>query len=190
MFFYAHFPDLGNNLNFQRKKMRMIEIHNLPFPLKETKAKKKKTDLKPIPIPKPVKTEIVESPPDISIIPDEELLDNEYIFGEGEFTPPDYDDILIGVLGRTAKEGECIYEPPIKYPEEDVRAFIEGEIVLKLTVNKRGKVISAYVEKGVGNTAIERAAKEAAFKRLYKPVTRNGKPVYFQTKWIIDFNIK
>ena len=118
------------------------------------------------------------------------LSDDLFYIGEDEFKPPDYDDILIGVLGRTAKEGQCVYSPEIIYPEEDIKAYIQGKIVLKLTVNKKGKVVSAFVLKGVGNTRIEKAAKEAALKRLYKPVTSKGKPIFFHDKWTIDFDIK
>ena len=192
MVFYVHFNEYQGNLDYKRQ-VRTIRIHNFPIPPKKVDQKNpvKKENLKPIPAPVPEEMYTINPPITFKIEEKELFSDDQFYIFNYEFRPPAYDDFLIGVLGRTAKEGELLYSPKyIEYPEKDKRAYIQGKILLKLTINKKGKVVSALVLEGVGNSAIEDAAKEAALKRLYKPVTKNGKPVYFQDEWTINFNLK
>jgi len=192
MAFYTQFSDFNPDLDINEKKERIIKIRNFPIPPEkiEKKNPEKEVDLIPIPAPVP-EEEYTMAPPIYFYIEKNDLAssDQYYTWG-GEFKPPDYDDIMIGVLGRNVKEGTRIYEPEIIYPEVDKRAYIKGQIILKMTINPKGKVISAYVLNSIGNTAIENAAKDAAMKCLYKPVTKKGKPVYFQDNWTINFNLK
>jgi TonB family protein len=213
MVFYFYSLNFNANPDLSTKNESIIRILNFRDSSKQASHKniKRIADLLtiPAPIPKEAYTEPLSF--DFNIEKSDLTIDHQFssvgdaqfasrgndkfvswssISGGDEFQAPEYDDFLIGVLGKNTKEGTRIYTPDIIYPESDISAYIQGKIVIKLTINKKGKVVSASILKGVGNTAIENAAKEAAMKCLYKPVTKNGEPVFFQDEWTINFKLK
>jgi peptide/nickel transport system substrate-binding protein len=61
------------------------------------------------------------------------------------------------------------------YPESARKAGITGRVFVKILVGTDGKVKNAEVIKGIGYGCDEAAA-EAAYKAVFKPGTKNGKP--------------
>ena len=75
------------------------------------------------------------------------------------------------------------YEPPVLIkairslsPPEALQAFVSGVVVLDALVDEHGKVISATPISGP-KALYEKAAQTAKEGYLYRPATRNGKPV-------------
>ncbi len=75
------------------------------------------------------------------------------------------------------------YEPPILIkairslsPPEALQAFVSGVVVLDAVVDEHGKVVSATPISGP-KALYEKAAQTAKEGYLYRPATRNGKPV-------------
>ena len=69
------------------------------------------------------------------------------------------------------------------------RRGIEGNPVLKLTVDATGKVTAAEVVEPAGN-GFDEAAKEAALKFVFEPATRDGKPILVQILYRYNFTLK
>jgi protein TonB len=66
--------------------------------------------------------------------------------------------------------------PQSQYPKAALDAGIEGTVVLKLTVDEKGRVTDVKVVRGV-DAELDRLAKEAAYRFVYKPGRSGGEPV-------------
>jgi len=73
----------------------------------------------------------------------------------------------------TEPEAVKIVSP--SYPETARKAGITGRVYVKLLVGPDGKVKDAQVIRGIGYGCDE-AATDAAYKAVFKPGTKNGKP--------------
>lgn len=71
---------------------------------------------------------------------------------------------------RVARAGE------LEYPYDAKREKIKGTVIYRVTVDARGKLVSAVLEESV-HPLVDRAALEAVEKTLFYPATQNGKPV-------------
>jgi TonB family protein len=83
---------------------------------------------------------------------------------------------------------ELIHFEHAEYPPEALKAGLQAELVLKLTVDKDGNVTKADVPEPVGS-GFDEAAKSAALKFKYKPATRNGQPVAAITLYRYAFTL-
>jgi periplasmic protein TonB len=63
----------------------------------------------------------------------------------------------------------------VVYPETARRAEVEGVVRVKITVDEKGRIMSAEVVRGLGY-GLDEAALEAARKWTFAPATRCGKP--------------
>jgi TonB family protein len=206
---YFGYPDVPKKqLETPKKEFTLIKVHGFPVVRKHDKVVRPKGNSIRPPIPheriikEPSITEYVESN---KIFSDKDMNYNygdrfgtaieggsplgTSDYGGDQIGIPDYEDFVFGVLGQNAKEGDRIYYVEPEYPVNDVRSYIQGSMILRITVNPKGKVISVYIMKGVGNVAIEEAAKKAAMKWRYKPVTDNGVPKFFQKDEILTFKL-
>jgi TonB family protein len=82
-----------------------------------------------------------------------------------------------------------------KYPEAAQKAKLEGTVRLKLLVNKLGTVDTVIVKQPTPTMAeLEKAAVEAARQWVFKPATKDGKPmavwVTFPTTFVIKAKSK
>ena len=68
-----------------------------------------------------------------------------------------------------------ISKPEPIYPEGAKTAKVSGEVSVGVIIDKTGKVIFAWLEKG--NALLGPAAVEAAYKMLCKPTLLSGRPV-------------
>ncbi len=74
------------------------------------------------------------------------------------------------------------------YPPDAIKAGLEAEVVLKLTVDKDGNVTKADVPEPVGS-GFDEAAQAAALKFKYKPATRDGTPIATITIYRYKFTL-
>ena len=70
---------------------------------------------------------------------------------------------------------EIVHFENAPYPPEAEKAGLQGDVVLKLTVDKEGNVSEAVVLEPAGH-GFDEAAQAAALKFKYKPATRDGVP--------------
>src|ERR1051326_8966547 len=63
------------------------------------------------------------------------------------------------------------------YPEEALRAGIEGRTVVRFVISTDGTVKSPEIASSSGNTEIDTASLNCVSKILYKPATKDGQPV-------------
>jgi TonB family protein len=76
-------------------------------------------------------------------------------------------------------------EPPV-YPAEAERNGLEGEVLMRLTIDKEGHVTEVDVVEPAGN-GFDPAAADAAKKFLFSPATRDGEPVSVKILYRLSF---
>jgi TonB family protein len=79
------------------------------------------------------------------------------------------------IIEINAPESNLIRKVPPEYPELARRARVEGEVVLKISVNEEGYV--SNVEVISGHQLLRQAAVDAVKQWRYEPTVLNGKPV-------------
>jgi protein TonB len=77
-----------------------------------------------------------------------------------------------------------------KYPPEELKAGIEGNVTVALLVDERGRVADASVVSSMGPAAFRTSALEAAREFLFQPpTTEDGRPTTMWVKFLIKFRI-
>jgi TonB family protein len=84
---------------------------------------------------------------------------------------------------------EIVHFENAPYPAEAAKAGIQGNVVLKLTVDKEGNVTAADVLEPAGN-GFDEAAQAAALKFKFKPATKDGVPFAVKIKYSYAFTLK
>jgi TonB family protein len=76
-----------------------------------------------------------------------------------------------------------VIKPPVlldfanaTYPPEAIQEGLEATVVLKLTIDREGRVTNVEIPEPVGH-GFDEAATEAALKFRFSPATRNGEPI-------------
>jgi TonB family protein len=83
--------------------------------------------------------------------------------------------------------GRLIHKEDPKYPEEARKKKIQGQVVLQVTVDERGKVNRAA---GIsGDLSLVNAAEEAVLKWEFEPFTQNGHAVSIQQNLTFNFDL-
>jgi TonB family protein len=82
---------------------------------------------------------------------------------------------------------ELVHFENAPYPPEAEKAGLQGQVVLKLTIDKAGDVTAADVLEPASH-GFDEAAQAAAFK--FKPATRDGVPVAVIIKYFYAFTLK
>jgi TonB family protein len=62
------------------------------------------------------------------------------------------------------------------YPPDAVKEGLEATVILKITIDREGKVTNVEIPQPVGH-GFDEAAQEAALKFRFQPATRDGKPI-------------
>jgi TonB family protein len=75
------------------------------------------------------------------------------------------------------------------YPPEAEKAGIQGQVILRLTIDATGAVTGAEVMEPAGH-GFDEAAQAAALKFRFKPATRNGKPVAARIPFRYKFTLR
>ena len=81
-----------------------------------------------------------------------------------------------------------VEQPKPIYPEIARRAGIEGVVFIQILVDKTGKVRNVKIQKGP--EMFHEAAKEAAWKSVWRPAIQNQKPVAVWVAYPIRFSLK
>ncbi|WP_308776074.1 energy transducer TonB [uncultured Bilophila sp.] len=75
-----------------------------------------------------------------------------------------------------AVDGPKFLQPPApRYPRLARRKGIEGQVLMELTIDAEGRLMSASIKKSGGN-GFDEAALEAVRKAIFRPATHNGRP--------------
>ncbi len=81
---------------------------------------------------------------------------------------------------RTRRAGiempELVHTEEAPYPPEAKAAGVEGDVVLRLTIDVNGEVTDAEVVEGAGQ-GFDEAAQAAALQFRFRPARRRGKPI-------------
>jgi len=87
---------------------------------------------------------------------------------------------------KVTKLPEILREVKADYPEEARKLGLEGQVMLRLTIDATGKVVRARVIKKAGN-GFDEAALEAVRKFAFKPGTEGGEPVVTELTYTYTF---
>ena len=98
-----------------------------------------------------------------------------------EEAPPDGKPVV--------KDPELVEFVDAEYPKEALAQGIQGTVVLKLTIDREGRVTAAELMTPAGH-GFDEAARAAALKFRYKPATRDGKPFAVKIPYAYRFTIK
>jgi TonB family protein len=63
------------------------------------------------------------------------------------------------------------------YPEAARKAGVEGEVMITLKINEKGKIVESAVKKSFGNKECEEAALKAIHAVTWKPAFKDDKPL-------------
>lgn len=75
------------------------------------------------------------------------------------------------------------------YPPEGLKQGLQGDVILKLTIDRDGNVTQAVSTQKVGY-GFDEAAEQAALRFKYQPATRNGRPVPVVILYKYSFTLK
>uniref|UniRef100_UPI002FE39062 energy transducer TonB n=1 Tax=Silanimonas lenta TaxID=265429 RepID=UPI002FE39062 len=77
---------------------------------------------------------------------------------------------------------------PPRYPPQEARRCIGGEVLLRVTIDAQGNVLEVDVERTSRNRNLDRAAMDAARRWTFKAGLRNGQPVGGAVLVPVNFN--
>jgi TonB family protein len=83
---------------------------------------------------------------------------------------------------------ELLHFENAPYPPEAEKAGVQGNVVLKLTIDKEGNVTAAEVLEPAGH-GFDEAAQAAALKFKFKPATKDGVPFAAKIKYSYAFTL-
>ncbi|XWN36754.1 MAG: TonB family protein [Balneola sp.] len=86
------------------------------------------------------------------------------------------------------KGGQRRLQRKIKYPKQAKKLKIEGRVLLKFTVNEKGRVVNAKVIEGIGGGCDQEALRVLRQTR-FVPAKRDGKPVAVEMSLPIFFKL-
>ncbi|HDQ99081.1 MAG TPA: energy transducer TonB [candidate division WOR-3 bacterium] len=98
-------------------------------------------------------------------------------------------DIPVVPFWRVEVKPEPISVPTPAYPEMARQAGIEGQVVVAAMVDIDGSIISAEVMKSSGNTSLDNAAIEAAYRAKFTPARQRDRPVRVQVSIPYRFSL-
>jgi TonB family protein len=87
------------------------------------------------------------------------------------------------------KEAELVEFAEATYPPEALAAGLEASVVLKVTIDREGRVTNAEIAEPVGH-GFDEAAREAVMRFRYTPATRDGKAIPAKQLYRYVFKIK
>ena len=76
---------------------------------------------------------------------------------------------------------------PPEYPEDARRARIQGQVVMKALIDKKGNVQDLTLVSG--HSMLVRAALKAVKQWKYKPYLLNGEAVAVETQIVVNFTL-
>lgn len=131
----------------------------------------KKSVQKPLPvIDKPSPTAITTAPP----TPSEPVVAQPSAPAEPSPAPV----AAAPATPRTITSGVEYLQPPHpEYPAVAKRMGEEGQVVLRVLVNEKGRSERVEIQKSSGSARLDEAGRQAVQRALFKPYLENGKPL-------------
>jgi protein TonB len=138
----------------------------------------------------PIESESEDIAEDLTI---EETTFEHFNILEGAPPPPEsgpsvrfipYDEPPIPIGGYSAIQANIVY------PEIAREAGIEGTVIVKAFIDRRGRVLNTIVLAGVPNTGLDEAAAEAIRKTRFKPAKQRDRPVGVWISIPVHFRLK
>ena len=80
-------------------------------------------------------------------------------------------------VGGDVKPPEVMYKEPLEYPESARIAKAEGDVILELIIDEKGRVKNPTVWKSSGYPDLDKSAQDAIAQWIFQPATLEGKPV-------------
>lgn len=77
-----------------------------------------------------------------------------------------------------------------EYPKTLKAQGVEGNVVVRVTIDEEGRVIDVRVVKGSGYDAMDASARNAAAKEQFTPAMRNGEPIAYTIKYTYRFRVR
>jgi TonB family protein len=90
-------------------------------------------------------------------------------------------------ISQSVAEANLLKRVQPEYPAEAKAKRIEGDVVLKVTINIKGEIEKATLFEG--ESVLGQAALDAVKKWKYKPFLLNGQPVNVETTVKISFHL-
>lgn len=91
-------------------------------------------------------------------------------------------------ISQGVSQGLVIKRVQPKYPAAALATHLEGAVLMEVTVNKEGNVVSPKILSG--DRTLAAAALEAVRQWRYKPYYLNGEPIEIQTQITINFKAR
>jgi TonB family protein len=107
----------------------------------------------------------------------------DVIFDTGDALPP-IDSFMI-----VERQPELVFSVEPEYPRWVRDLGIEGEVVIKALVGRKGDVLDAVVYVSSGNKLLDEAALAVAGKYKYQPAVQNGRPVAIWVTYKVAFKL-
>lgn len=84
---------------------------------------------------------------------------------------------IVYALGKGIKPPVAVFRPKPPYTQAALKAGLRGHVVLKVTINKNGRVVDLHqVSKPLG-MGLDKSARQTVRAWKFKPATRKGVPV-------------
>jgi protein TonB len=158
--------------------------HQLPKKTAEKPLKKK--ILKPIPDPTPDEPEVYDVETFEPVF-DPLSRDDFLVFGLPDRPPGPAGPIA---LSQVERPPETIFQVEPEFSDLARQARIEGKVVLRIVIDKKGQVTDIRVMKSMGRTGLDESAIEAVKKWKFKPAMRNKVPVDVWMDVTINFRLE
>jgi protein TonB len=91
------------------------------------------------------------------------------------------------IVSGEAQQELLLHEVLPKYPKKALKKHIQGDVVLKVSIDKSGNVTEVKAMKG--EPILANAAVNAVKQWKYKPHLLNGEPVELATTVVIQFHM-
>ena len=75
------------------------------------------------------------------------------------------------------------------YPAHELAAGIEGNVMVELVVDERGRVADAIVVSAIGPVSFQESTLEAVREFRFQPLIEDGKPTTMRIKFLVKFRI-
>jgi protein TonB len=109
--------------------------------------------------------------------------------GAGEGTGPPKPVSIASIKRRAMPIGDTDFTRIGDYPVEARQKRIEGDVIVELIVDERGRVIRRRVVKGLGHGLDQRALAMARKLRFEPAIDANDRPVTSKVPWTFTFTL-
>ena len=108
----------------------------------------------------------------------------------GEVGSPNRVATNIPTTGVTLTKPKRLSALKPEYPSVLKAQGIEGNVVVLVSIDEKGRVTRVRIIKGSGYEAMDTSAKNAAQKERFSPATRNGEPIAYTLKYTYRFRVR